>query len=336
MIKWCIIGAGGIADRRTIPAILEDSNNKIVALMEKNVEVGKRVSEKYGIKCYNDDEEMLKNEECDCVYIGTPVFCHKSQALLALKYNKHVFIEKPIALNSTDGKEMVEAFKKAKKQLFIGYMMKYHNLHSKARKIVKEGGIGQVSSIRLQFTCWYPDIKGAWRQTKALGGGGAIMDLGVHCIELAEFILNDEINEVKAFYDTRTFGYEVEDNAVIIFRTKGGVLGHIDVSFNVPDKASNSKLEIYGTKGNIICSNTLAQEETGKLSYLYSPQGEYDAAQSRVEVKPKDYKGKNGNLYLKQIQDFCKYVANGKLYYKYADRAVQVQEVVDKIYATKS
>ena len=332
MIRWCVIGAGGIADRRTIPALLEDDNNVLVALMEKNQEVGKAVSEKYGVKCYNDEEEMLKNEECDAVYIGTPVFCHYEQAMLALKYGKHVFIEKPIALDSKQGEQMLEAFKKAGKQLFIGYMMKYHNLHVKAKEIVSAGGIGQVSSIRLQFTCWYPDIAGAWRQKKALGGGGAIMDLGVHCIELAEYILDEEINEVKAFYDTRTFSYEVEDSAVIIFKTKSGVLGHIDVSFNVPDKASNSKLEIYGTKGNLISYGTLAQEEVGKLSYLYSPQGDYDAAQSRVEVKPKVYYGAKKNLYLKQIRHFTSLIENGKVDYFYTERAVQVQKVVDKIY----
>lgn len=335
MLKWCIIGAGGIADRRTIPAILSDKNNKIVALMEKNEEVGKRVADKYNIKCYNDEDEMLQKEECDAVYIGTPVFCHYNQAMLALKYNKHVFIEKPIGLNSAEGKKMAEAFKKAKKQLFVGYMMKYHNLHVKAKKIIEQGGIGQVSSMRLQFTCWYPDIKGAWRQNKALGGGGAIMDLGVHCVELAEFILGEDIVDVKSFYSTRTFSYEVEDSGVILFKTKSGVLGHIDVSFNVPDKASLSKLEIYGTKGNIICNGTLAQEEVGKLAYLYSPQGDYDAAQSRVEVKPKVFYGKKGNLYLKQVQDFSNLINKGIVDYSYTDRAVQVQEVIDKIYAEK-
>ena len=84
MIKWCVIGAGGIADRRTIPALLEDSDNVLVALMEKNEQVGEAVSKKYGVKCYNDEEEMLKNEECDAVYIGTPVFCHYKQAMLAI------------------------------------------------------------------------------------------------------------------------------------------------------------------------------------------------------------------------------------------------------------
>ncbi len=332
MLKWCIIGAGGIADRRTIPAILSDKNNEITAVMDAKPEVAEKIGNKYGVKFYSDAEEMLKNEECDCVYIGTPVFLHKTQSLLALKYGKDVFMEKPIALNAKEGREIADAFETAGKRLFIGYMMKYHNLHEKAKAIIQSGGIGQVSSIRLQFTCWYPEIAGAWRQNKALGGGGAIMDLGVHCIELAEYVLDDEIAEVKGFYETRTFRYEVEDCAVIAFKTKGGVLGHIDVSFNVPDKASNSKLEIYGTKGNVICNGTLAQEEVGRMSYLYAPQGDYDAAQSRTEATAEEYEGANGNIYLKQIQAFCALIESGKFDYSNVEKAVHVQKIVEQIY----
>ncbi len=333
MIGWCVIGAGGIADRRTIPALLEDKNNVLVALMERNAAVGEAVSKKYGVPCYNDVEEMLKSEECDAVYIGTPVFCHYEQAMLALRYGKHVFVEKPIALSAKEGKELLDAFKKANKLLFVGYMMKYHNLHESAKRMIAKDKVGQVSSIRLQFTCWYPDIEGAWRQKKALGGGGAIMDLGVHCFELAEYLLGEEIVKTKSFYATRSFSYEVEDSALVAFQTKSGVLGHVDVSFNVPDKASNSKLEIYGTKGNILCMGTLGQEEVGKLTHVYAPQGDYDAAQSRVEVKPVVKYGKKGNLYLKQIKHFTDLIKKGKCDYFYAERAVHIQELVDGIYA---
>ena len=124
----------------------------------------------------------------------------------------------------------------------------------------------------------------------------------------------------------------MEDSAIILFKTESGVLGHVDVSFNVPDKASSSKLEIYGTKGNIICAGTLAQEEVGEMSYLYSPQGDYDAGQSRVEVKPVVELGAGGNLYLKQIQDFTDLIKRGKVDYFYADKAVHIQEIVDGIY----
>lgn len=331
-IRWCIIGAGGIADRRTIPAIISDPNNQLVAVMDKVESMAEKMGAKYGVKYYSDEEKMLIENECDCVYISTPVMCHYSQAMLALKYGRHVFIEKPIGFNSEQGEQILEAFKRANKQLSVGYMMKYHNLNVLAKRMVENDKIGQVASMRLQFTCWYPKIEGAWRQIKKLGGGGALMDLGVHCIELAEFILDEEIESVNGFMNTRTFAYEVEDQAIIAFKTKSGVLGHIDVNFNIPDKASESKLEIYGTKGYIIAKGTLAQEEVGELSYLYSPQGDYSAEQNRAYDKPEIFYGEKGNLYLKQIQDFCNIIKSGKTDYYYAERAVQVQKVVDEFY----
>ncbi len=332
-MKWCIIGAGGIADRRTIPAILSDENNELLAVMDKNPETAKIIGAKYKVEGYTDIDEMLSRHACDAVYIGTPVALHYEQALTCLKYGVHVFMEKPIAMDSKSGAELVAKFKEKGKLLFIGYMMKYHNLHEQAKKIVQEGGIGKAVDVRLQFSCWYPDIVGAWRQKKALGGGGCIMDLAVHCIELLEFILEDEIADVKAFYGTQTFSYEVEDSAVICFKTEKGVLGHIDVNFNIPDNCSESKMEIYGTGGYVICKGTLGQEENGTLSYLQSTQGEYVAAQSRTVEKPQEYQGGGANIYLKQIQDFCAQVKENRLNYFYADRAVQVQQIVDKIYA---
>ncbi|MCQ2386904.1 MAG: Gfo/Idh/MocA family oxidoreductase [Clostridia bacterium] len=330
--KWCIIGAGGIADRRTIPAILQDKNNEIVALMDKVKPVAEKLGEKYGVKAYTNEEKMLKENECDAVYVSTPVMCHYDQAMLVLKYGRNLFIEKPVGFDSKQGEKIVNAFKKAGKQISIGYMMKYHNLHVKARDMIKQDKIGQVASIRLQFSCWYPEIKGAWRQVKKLGGGGALMDLGVHCIELAEYVLDEEIEQVKGIINTTSFKYEVEDSAIITFKTKSGVLGHIDVNFNIPDNASISKLEIYGTKGYIICNGTLAQEEVGSMSYLYAPQGDYEAMQKRVVYKPKVYLGAKQNIYTKQMKAFADIIRSGKPDYFYADRAVQVQKVVDKVY----
>ena len=331
-MKWCIIGAGGIADRRTIPAILKDPESKIAAVMDRNADVAEKIGLKYGVKYYSDENAMLDECECDAVYIGTPVSCHEEQAYAALAHNRNVFIEKPITISSVAGEKLVKAFKKKNKQITIGYMMKYHNLHEKAKKMLAQGKIGQVVDIRAQFSCWYPDIAGAWRQKKSLGGGGAAMDLGVHAIELIEYLLGNRIAEVKSFYDTSTFSYEVEDSAIILFRTESGIKGHIDVNFNIPDAASESKLELYGTDGYIILKGTLGQEETGEMLYLYAPQGEYDAQQSRVVAKPRKYRGKGADLYLKQIEKFKKIVTSGKNEYEFADEAVHVQKIVEMIY----
>ena len=332
-IRWGIIGSGGIAYRRAIPALLLDEENEIVALMDKVPEVAKSVAEKYSVKNYfSDVEEMLKTVPCDAVYIGTPVFCHKEQALTALKYGANVFMEKPITMTAKEGEELLAAFKEKGKLLVIGYMMGYHNLHQTAKRIIKAGKLGQIVSARMQFSCWYPDIPGAWRQKKALGGGGAIMDLAVHCMELIYSITGENITEVKAFYGTKTFNYEVEDSAVIAFKTKGGILGHIDVNFNIPDAAATSKLEIYGTSGSIIAEGTLGQEEVGKMKFIYAPQGSYEAAQVRTSTKPKLYSGKRGNIYTKQFQKFNKLLKRKNPDYSSAREAIKIQKLCDEIY----
>lgn len=333
-MKWTIIGAGGIADRRAIPAILKDKNSELVAIMERVPALAKTLGEKYGVPYFTTIEEMLKTVDCDAVYIGTPVKCHLEQAMTALRYGKHAFIEKPIAMNADEGERLVKAFKEAGKQLTIGYMMKYHNLHQQAKEYIKQGGIGQVNDIRVQFSCWYPEIEGAWRQKKELGGGGVLIDIAVHGIELVEYLLDEEITDVRAFYSTRTFGYEVEDSGVFIFKTASGVLGHMDVNFNIPDNASESKLELYGSKGYIVCKGTLGQEENGTLSYLYAPQGDYSAEQSRNATPvPTLFSAGGEDLYLKQMLDFRACVKKNAPDYFYAERAVQVQRVIDAIYA---
>ena len=331
-MKWCVIGAGGIADRRTIPAILSDKESTLVAVMDRVPAVAEAVGKKYGVPYFTDEAEMLSSVSADAVYIGTPVFCHKHQIELAASHGKHVFVEKPIAMNAKEGAEILAFCREKGVALTVGYMMKHHSLHEKAKTLIRDGAIGNVNCVRAQFTCWYPDIPGAWRQDPALGGGGALMDLGVHCIELIEYLLDDEIEDVEGMLSHRTFSYAVEDGAVVVFRTKGGVLGHIDVAFNIPDAASESKLELYGAAGYLQAKGTLAQEEVGVLTHLYAPQGDYDAAQSRVTHEPVTYLPEGENLYLRQIRLFRETVAKGEFDYFYAERAVQVQSVIDKIY----
>ena len=332
-IKWCVIGAGGIADRRAIPGLLLDARNELVAVMDMRAEDAARVAEKYRVPAhFSDAEEMLKTVECDAVYIATPVFCHYEQAMLALRYGRHVFMEKPITLTAAEGEKLVAAFEEKGLQLTIGYMMGYHNLHQKARSLVAEGGLGDLNLVRMQFSCWYPDIPGAWRQKKSMGGGGCVMDLAVHCMELYSAITGEEIAEVKGYYATKTFNYEVDDSAVIAFRSESGVLGNIDVNFNVPDACSIAKLELYGTDGCIYAENTLSQVEAGKMKYIYSPQGGYDAAQDHAEGKAKTFYGKGGNMYTKQFRAFGKLLLKGERNYENAKRAVHIQTLCEALY----
>lgn len=144
-IRWTVIGSGGIADRRAIPALLQNPQNEIVAVMDRNGEVAKAIAEKYGVERYfTDAKEMLETVPCDAVYIATPVGAHFEQATMALESGVNVFMEKPISLNYAEGAAILETAKRAGKQLTIGYMMGYHNLHRTARNLVQSGKLGQV------------------------------------------------------------------------------------------------------------------------------------------------------------------------------------------------
>lgn len=330
-MRWSIIGAGGIARRRTIPGLVADSGSQLCAVMDTHFDSAKAVGEEYGVPYFTDVQEMLAAVPCDAVYIATPVPCHSEQMAAALAAGCHVLVEKPITIGAKEGATALSAFKGADKALDVGYMMKYHSLHEQMKQLIRDGRIGAVDSVHMHFSCWYPDIPGAWRQQKAFGGG-AVMDLAVHCLELAEWLLDDEIVDVKSFCDTQTFAYEVEDAAVIIFRTKGGVMGTTRVHFNVPDAASLSVLDVYGTGGCLNAKGTLGQEDTGTLFHVYAPQGAYDAAQQRVESEATEHTAKGDNLYTKQIAAFRENAEQDVKNYANAERAVHIQELVERIY----
>ena len=335
-IKWCVIGAGGIADRRGIPALLQDEHSLISAVMDKAPGVAQSIAKKYDIEgFYSDEREMLERERPDAVYIATPVKFHVEQALLALSFGANVFMEKPIAMNGREAARLLTVFRKAGKQLTIGYMMGYHSLHRKARALIEQGQLGQLTSARLFFSCWYPEIKGAWRQQKALGGGGCIMDLAVHCMELFSQVTGDKIASCRSFYSTDTFDYEVEDSAVIAFRSEGGINGVIQVGFNIPDDCAVSRLELYGTGGSLIASGTLGQEDCGKMQFIRSAQTDYEAAQVRRTVKPVNYYAKGRNLYLQQFRDFTALLLSGRTDLSNAARAAEIQRLCDGIYRKK-
>ena len=92
-IKWGVIGCGGIADRRTIPGMMLADNAELIAVMDANMQVATTVKEKYHAKhAFDNIDELLELDEIDAVYIASPVFCHKEQAIAAAKAKKHILL----------------------------------------------------------------------------------------------------------------------------------------------------------------------------------------------------------------------------------------------------
>jgi predicted dehydrogenase len=338
-IKWGVIGCGGIADRRTIPGMMLAGNAELVAVMDTNADVARAVKEKYNAKySFDNIADLLGLHEIQAVYIASPVFCHKEQAIAAAKAKKHILLEKPMALTSEESEEIARVCEREGVQLGVGLMMRFHGYHQAMKKAVDEGKLGDIVSMRAQLTCWYPDIPGNWRQDKVLSGGGALMDMGIHCIDLLQYITGRKAVEVTGFVSTQTFGYNADDSAAIVMKMDNGALAYVDANFNIPDVAAKCRLEIYGTKGSIMADGTIGQVEGGNVEMYISDDAQgYDAVQERAEIKAVKPEAELGNMYAKEIEAFGVAVAENTSPPVTAADAIYVQKVVEAAYrAAKS
>lgn len=331
-VKWGVIGAGGIADRRTIPeGIVPAANSELVAVMDIDEARTREVAAKYKVsRWYTSDADLVRDPEVQAVYIATPVNVHAQQAISAAEQGKHVLCEKPLAMTMDDCRRVVDACRAAGVKLSVGLMMRFHACHRAIKEVIGSGRIGQPVMARAQLTCWYPKIPGAWRQDLKLGGGGALMDLGIHTIDLLRMLLG-EVRVVTGFAENIVQDYPVDDSSVVLLKFRSGAQGVVESFFNIPDAAAQNALEIYGTKGCILAKGTIGQGSAGSFTVYSSAEDKgYEAQQTRdkggmsvLEVTPEPV-----NIYRAEVEAFADAVLNDKEPPISAEDGIRTLEVV--------
>jgi len=302
--------------------------------MDVNEQLLGDVARKYGCaRATTDLEELLSWADVQVVYVATPVYLHPQQAIAAAEAGKHILCEKPLAITAADCRRITDAAEANGVKLAVGYMMRFHSLHRRLAEMIKAGDLGQPVLARTNFTCWYPEMPGAWRQNPERGGGGALLDLGTHCIDLLRMLLG-EVESVCAHADTVTFSYPVDDIATLLLKFASGARGIVDVCFNVPDAAAQNLLEVYGTKGSVIADHTIGQEPGGSMvAYLSDQSAGYDAAQARsrediahrIEAPPL-------NLYRAEVEHLLDCIEQDREPINSGAEATRVQEIVEAAY----
>jgi predicted dehydrogenase len=314
-IKLGVIGCGGIAARRTIPeAIRHAANTRITAVMDIRQDVAERIAADFGIPHACASVEELLARDIDAVYIASPPGVHCAQAVLAARAGKHILCEKPLCLTLDEAYRMREAAFDNRVCLMPAYCMRFNPHHAKARELVRTGRLGRLVMARAQLTCWYPEDRLSWRQDLDLSGGGCFVDMGVHCIDLLEWIAGERAVEVCALHDQLVHAYRtpIEDVSTVQVRFAGRSHGIIDTSFCLPDAASQNRLELYLTGGSILASRTIGQEPSGAMAVIVQSQGEYAALQEReggVDEAMYEFQGE-GN-YAAMVQAFSQSILDG-------------------------
>ena len=205
-------------------------------------------------------------------------------------------------------------------------------------KAIAEGKIGTVVSGYSQFTLWLPYEPGNWRQCKAKAGGGAMMDLSVHTIDLMEYITGMRVTEVASMNEKIAFPepqYDVEDTSTILMRMENGAQCVVQSNFNIPDEASKWRVEFFGTKGRLLGDTMIGQIDGGRLNAVFIDKNvAYSAEQTHADDVGVEIPGDFGNMYTREIESFSDSILNNKPLVVPASDAVHVQRIMEKAYAS--
>jgi len=331
-IKWGVIGSGGIARRRTIPeGITQASNAELVAVFDPNVEVNQAVAKQFGARAADSVEALLRSD-IEAVYIASPPGAHRTQTLACARAGKHVLSEKPLGMTVADARAMIAACKKARVKLGTAFMMRFLAQHQAALKLLRDGKLGKPVFGRAQLSCWYPPMPGAWRQDLKTGGGGSLMDMGGHCMDLLEMFFGP-VKAVSCFTHRTVHGYTAEDSALVSLVFKNGALGTVDTFFCVPDEASQNRLELYGSLGSILAKGTIGQGDHGEMvAFLKEGATGYDAQQARAEGGGIVINPPPVNTYRAEIEEFSAAILENREPSNNAALGLQSQKILAACY----
>jgi len=269
VIGWGVIGIGSHANRFMGPAISKAANTRFVAACSRSMERAKEFAAKHSVeRVYESFEKMLEDPEVDAVYVATPNNLHAQQAIQAAEAGKHVLCEKPMALTEADCERMIETCDKNGIKLGIDFQNRYHPAHVEAHRLVQEGKVGKIYVAKAQYchgftrgfihSLW----QGGWRTDLSIGGGGALMGTGLHPIDLLRFLLDSEVEEVRALCDPRTSD-TIDEMVYVILKLQNGVHGMIISGFIAP--RSDDDVVLYGNQAKVTCKGTVGMPLRGEL-----------------------------------------------------------------------
>ncbi|KIL35575.1 dehydrogenase [Cohnella kolymensis] len=234
----------------------------------------KAAADKFGWESYETDwRKMVARDDIDMVDINAPSDAHKEIALAAIAAGKHVFCEKPLALNLSDAREMLDAAEKAGVKHGVCFNYRFLPAVQLAKQIIEEGRLGEIHHYRatyLQDWLVDPNSPLAWRLKKEVAGSGAHGDLNAHCIDLARFLVGEfdrVIGHSRTFVKERPIpasssglsgngGSEkgevtVDDATAFLAEFKNGAMGTFIATRFATGRKNGNTFEIHGSKGSI-------------------------------------------------------------------------------------
>lgn len=249
---FAVIGCGLIS-RFHIDAIREIDDAVLVGVYDQAQEAAERTAEKYETRCYRSFEEVMSDPNVDVVCICTPSFLHASMACEAVKAKKAVLVEKPLALTLEDCDRLIELANQEDVLVGVVSQLRFSPAIGKVKRALDEGILGRLTRADLYMKYYrsqeYYD-RGGWRGTVEKDGGGALMNQGIHGVDLLRYLAGP-MKSIYALCATRVHDIEVEDTLTAVVAFQNGAQGVIEASTGDWPGAPR-RLELNGEFGVII------------------------------------------------------------------------------------
>jgi len=278
-----VLGYGFVQETFHLPCYMEIPDANVLAIGGRRKEKAEEVAKKFEVqKVYSGEdfiEKLCSDPEIDVVDIGLPNFLHQKATEIAAENGKHVICEKPLARNIDEAKAMLKAVEKhgvidcyAENQVFIPQIMR-------AKEMIENGAIGDVFWIRSREAHFGPHSPWFWNPE--LAGGGVLIDMGCHSVEVARYLIGKKPIEANAWAATLVHDTKAEDNSIALIRYEGGELAQSENSW-AAHGGLDLRFEIYGSDGAIFIDTT---RETGIKVFTVAPEDKVGYIVEKAEAK---------------------------------------------------
>lgn len=259
-IRWGIIGCGDVTEVKSGPALYKADHSTLVAVMRRDAARAADYARRHNVPRWHDDPEaILHAADIDAVYVATTPDTHRDYVLRCAASGKPVLVEKPMALDSGQCDEMIDACARARVPLWVAYYRRALPRFLAVRDLVRDGAIGEV---RFVLSRQFQSLRAAsamnpnsppWRVDARRSGGGLFVDIMTHTFDFLDFLLGP-IESVRSFADNVGAAYRAEDTIAVTYRFASGVLG--TGAFCYAADRDEEWNEIVGSRGRIRFSTT--------------------------------------------------------------------------------
>lgn len=320
------IGVGWIG-RNRMEAILKNTEATAAAIFEPSSDNANEATKTAkNAKMKETPEEIYSDNDLDGIVIATPSAMHAEQSIQALNSGKAVFCQKPLGRTAEEVKQVVSASKKADKLLAVDLSYRYTKAFKAIYELVQSGEIGDIYAVDLVFHNAYgPDKE--WFYDIKKSGGGCVMDLGIHLVDLALWSLDfPEIKDVRSHLYHKgqkltSFEEHVEDFASVAMTLEKDTVINLECSWHVSaGKDAVIEAKFYGTKGGAAFKNVNG-------SFYDFTAEKYTGTQTETLVTPPDdWSGRAGVVWVENM------INNNKFDKTTAEEFIKTAQVIDRIY----